>query len=187
MERICDGRDPEELNLALGELIGRHDALAASAIALILPYESADFDDALQSTYIKLHLRLPRLRDPARFRSWYRTIALHEALNVCRSQQGRRTWMPLDEDVELDPGWLPAGPEEEVARGEAEQRLWLAVAALPRQQQRAITLYHRDGCKYEEISRLMGIAIGTVGKTLSDARKNLEPLLREEGPQPLMS
>ena len=56
----------------------------------------ADVQDITQETFIQCYLKLSQLKDPGKFKSWLRQIAL----NLCRDWYRRQSkdWVPLTDD-----------------------------------------------------------------------------------------
>lgn len=63
--------------------------------------------------------------------------------------------------------------EECRERSEMEARLWTAIDKLPEKCREALLLSKRDGLKYQEIARRMGISVNTVENHISKALKLL--------------
>ncbi len=58
--------------------------------------------------------------------------------------------------------------------------LIIAIRALPLRQQQAVVLHYLDDLPIAEVSTAMGVAVGTVKATLSQARAALASALHEE-------
>ncbi|WP_062217913.1 sigma-70 family RNA polymerase sigma factor [Streptomyces sp. NBRC 109706] len=85
---------------ALRELLGAHLPLTYAIVGRSLG-RSADVDDVVQETMLRVVRDLPGLREPGRFRAWLATIAMHQV------NDRRRIWrratertMPLDETTD---------------------------------------------------------------------------------------
>jgi len=76
---------------------------------------------------------------------------------------------------ELDPNSRGGGPETAADR---DRLLEQALMALPFQMREVVVLKYREGLSYDEISRALGCAPGTVASRLNRALAALEEKLR---------
>jgi RNA polymerase sigma-70 factor (ECF subfamily) len=60
-------------------------------------------------------------------------------------------------------------------------RLRAAIDALPEKYRTVVTLFHLQGRQYEEISKVLGLPMGTVKTHLFRAKEQLRRLLGEAG------
>lgn len=94
------------------------------------------------------------------------TVALNQ---LRRSLRRRPTALTgVDEKVAFDEYALP------------DRALWAAVAALPERQRTAVVLRYVHDLPAEQIAAAVGIAVGTVGPTLTAAQRRLRAAL--DGP-----
>ena len=70
-------------------------------------------------------------------------------------------------------------PEERLERAEFQARLDRAVESLPADQKSVFVLRFQESMSYEEISRALGLPLGTVMSRLNRARQKLKDLLAD--------
>jgi RNA polymerase sigma factor (sigma-70 family) len=151
------GRDPK----AWEELVSRYQGMVRGVVASFRLQES-DAADAVQNTWLRALERLDGIRDPERLGGWLATTARRECLAVLR--RSRREVPDEVRTVEL----ATAAPEPEavVLAREARRALDRAVAELPgRRRELVHALFYRPELRYTEVSRAMGVPVGSIGPT----------------------
>lgn len=149
-------------------------------------HNHAEAQDVAQDTFLRAYRALANFRGDSAFYTWLYTIATNTAKNHLVAM-GRR---PPSDDIQIDDAAQfesamrlrdPATPERELMRQEIERAVTTAVARLPEELRRAITMREVDGLSYEEIAQAMDCPIGTVRSRIFRARdaidQNLRPLL----------
>ena len=106
---------------------------------------------------------------------WLYQIARNLCLNRIERVTKRETGLP-DFDTLRSPH---RGPDEATIERDEQERVRMAVAALPDQHREIIELSHFQECSYKEMAEILGIPIGTVMSRLYHARKKLKDLLSE--------
>jgi RNA polymerase sigma factor (sigma-70 family) len=131
----------------------------------------ADADDISQETWAIVYDRLGDLREVDRFPGWIRTIAV----NVCRSHLRRAGRCVVSERIEMADTAADAG--RDLLVGETYAILRRVVGELDDRDQALATLL-ADDCSYKEISRRLGMPMGSIGPTrqrlLARLRRNEE-------------
>ena len=138
-----------------------------------------DTRELCQEAFLRVHQRLHQYRFDAPLKSWIGQVAYSIA-----KRHLERKRIPLAE---------PAGAEEgedllarvgddfdlEAATADAEVQdvLHAAIERLPPLQRAVLTLYHLDEVPIAEISRITGLAEGTIKSHLFRSRKRLRELL----------
>jgi RNA polymerase sigma-70 factor, ECF subfamily len=151
---------------------------AAFTLARYLLREPADAEDAVQEAYLQALRHFGGFRGE-NARAWLLTIVRR----VCYAwaDRGRRHGWPADPEL-LD--GLPGDgedPETELIRGELQERLALAVEALPFPFREVIVLREIQELSYQEIAAVTGVPVGTVMSRLSRARRRLQRALEAQG------
>ncbi|MCP1660812.1 RNA polymerase sigma factor RpoE [Neisseria perflava] len=146
-----------------------------------------EVNDAAQEVMIRAYRALPNFRGESAFYTWLYRIAINTAKNFLITS-GKRPFVSAeaaneDGDV-LDLADQIADyhtPEAEMINREILHTVEAAVAKLPDDLRRAITLRELEGLSYEEIAQIMDCPIGTVRSRIFRAReviaKDLRPLL----------
>ncbi|MBN1629850.1 MAG: RNA polymerase sigma factor [Thermoleophilia bacterium] len=131
-------------------------------------------DDVLQEVYLKAYRALPGFRSESRLSTWLLRIAYTTCVSHLRAA-GRE---PLP-DSELVEGRGGVSFEELVEGLSLRGQLAAALATLPAELRACLLLVYREGLTYEEAASVLGVAPGTVGWRLHEARKRLAGALEE--------
>jgi RNA polymerase sigma-70 factor (ECF subfamily) len=142
-----------------------------------------DAQDVLQDAFIRAFEKLDQFHGESSFYTWIYRIAVNLALSSHRKRKKRRLSRsteiakasfgeePVDDSSEIE-------PSSALERVEREVIIEAALAALGPEQRAVVILKDFDGHRYEEISALLGIPIGTVRSRLHRARLELRERLR---------
>lgn len=132
-------------------------------------------EDILQETYLSAQRSTARYRGESSLLSWLTGIALNLARHRIRRRRSERRFLRL---VRLFGPGEP--PESAVERREEEDRVRLAVAALPERERAVLSMFDWEGLSHREIARVLGCAEGTVWSLLSRARAEVRRRLGDE-------
>jgi RNA polymerase sigma-70 factor (ECF subfamily) len=167
---------------AFGALVRRYqDRLYPTMLRLIGSAEDAE--DVLQDAFVRAFERLDQFHGESSFYTWIYRIAVNVALSGHRRRRvrlslkpqrmlrARGTAEPADESPDADPAL-------QLERAEREQIVEHALNQLAPEHRAVIVLKDFDGHRYEEISGILHIPVGTVRSRLHRARGELRELLR---------
>jgi RNA polymerase sigma-70 factor (ECF subfamily) len=137
--------------------------------------------DVFQTVFFKAHRGLHAFRFQSGLFTWIYRIARNECLNHLRRR--RTPALPLEAILgsgdEVDARALPPGLD---ARSERDAVLRQAVMRLPLKLREVVVLKYLEGLSYEEMSRALGCAPGTVAsrlnRALTELGARLQPLRR---------
>jgi RNA polymerase sigma factor (sigma-70 family) len=137
--------------------------------------------DVFQTVFSRLLEHLPRLTDPSRLQAWIVTTAKREALLQRRLGQ-RQVSMTRDDDDDAGAEWDLAdeSPIAEEALAELQQlnRMRNALDQLDQRSRDLVELLFRDDAlPYEEVSRRLGIPVGSIGPTRARCLQKLRRIL----------
>ena len=152
--------------------------------------------DAVQETFVKIHLARRRYRPSAHPFTWAARILANQCIDQIRRRRVRPE-QSLDEAQEDRPGRDPLrlvsreeAPHERQERRELGRRLNEAIFALPPRQREIFMLRHFGEMRLEEIAAARGCPLGTVKSSLHRAaaaiRDHLmraDPSFRERAPE----
>lgn len=146
-----------------------------------------EVNDVTQEALIKAYRDLPNFRGESAFYTWLYRIGINTAKNFLATN-GKK--MVISADVANEEGEMfdlsdqladDHTPEAEMMNREILQTVEAAVARLPEDLRRAITLREMEGLSYDEIAQIMDCPIGTVRSRIFRAReviaKDLRPSL----------
>lgn len=136
-------------------------------IALNDTRSPTDAEDILQEVLLALFTAAPAFESPEQEKYWLIRVTLNKGKNHRRSLL-RRATLPLEEAD----GYLSREPDHRALRE--------AVAALPRNQRRAVDLYYYEGYSTGEIAAILHTKEATVRTWLRRGRQRLKEYLTEE-------
>lgn len=159
---------------AYGELVRRHQAVAARVAAIV---GAPDPEDAVQEALVKAYRALARFTTGSPFRPWLLRIVANEARNrgrTFRRQAGLRL------RIAAEPTTAGELPEDAAVRAERRARLLAAIASLNERDRLVV------GCRYlaelseAETAAALGCSLGTVKSRLSRALDRLRAVMGAE-------
>jgi RNA polymerase sigma-70 factor, ECF subfamily len=167
---------------AFGILVQRYqDRLYSTIVRLVGAPEDAQ--DVLQDAFVRAFEKLDQFHGESSFYTWIYRIAVNLALSSHRKRKQRRKSRSTEigraacgEELADDSAEIE--PSSALERVEREAIIEAAIAALGPEQRAVVVLKDFDGRRYEEISALLGIPIGTVRSRLHRARCELRERLR---------
>jgi RNA polymerase sigma-70 factor (ECF subfamily) len=165
-ERLAD----EELMPLIGEkdpeafevFYDRHGGVAYS-LAYRIVGEKAAAEDVTQEAFIsiwKSGARFDRARGSVR--SWMLSIVRNRAIDALRSRAGKAPKLTFDDDAVLEQRPSEELTEDEAMRRETATEVRGALGTLPGEQSKVIELAYFGGFSQSEISRMLGVPLGTV-------------------------
>ncbi|MFJ3792513.1 RNA polymerase sigma factor [Kitasatospora sp. NPDC090091] len=140
---------------------------------------TADCEDVIQTTWLRVIQHLGQLRDPEKLAHWLSAAARRESLKHIR-RSGRST--PADEPEVFDrPEPSENQPEEEALKQETRDEVLLAYCSLSPKCQALLGLLVADPpMSYDEVSATLGIPRGSIGPFRSRCLKHLERAMAVE-------
>jgi len=166
---------------AFAALVDRHKHGIYWLVARTVGREEAE--DLAQEVFVRAYQAFPRFRGESSFRTWIFKIARNLSLSELRRRGRRPDPVSWEEEVEEQFRLLPeARPdlEEEIERGDTAERARALLERLPDSHRTAITLFYLNQLKYEEISAVMEVPLGTVKTLIHRRRARLRDLLVAE-------
>jgi RNA polymerase sigma factor (sigma-70 family) len=109
--------------------------------------------------------------------SWLLTITHHRAVDELRRRRTRLDTETLQEELIEDPDRDPSSP---LARAEERAGVRRALAQLPEAQRLPITMAYYDGLTQVEISRALGVPLGTIKTRMRAGMHELRRLLSDD-------
>lgn len=156
---------------AFGTLVARYqDRLYPTVLRLIGSAEDAE--DVLQDAFVRAFEKLDQFQGDSSFYTWIYRIAVNLALSgyrrrrarsLLRSGFHRRAVVSQEDPADLSPDSDPTVPVE---RAEREKIVEAALNKLGPEHRAVVVLKDFDGHRYEEISAILGVPVGTVRSRL---------------------
>jgi RNA polymerase sigma-70 factor (ECF subfamily) len=127
-------------------------------------------DDLAQQVFLQTWRKVRQLRDPTRFGSWLKRVAVNEWIQHQRKDDP--LWHAKDEAE------LQAAPPDATA---VAMDLDRALAALPASMRLCVVLSYHERLSHREIAELTGMQLGTVKTNIRRGSKRLRELLSDYG------
>lgn len=182
-------RVAEDEERAFAELVRRYQGRITNLISRVLNDRECS-DDLAQEVFVRVFVHRRNYRRGSKLSTWLFTIAANLAKNEIRRRVRRRNWFSLDalQDVLKDGAMMFAdsreGQERRLERGQLQDLVGIAIAAVPEKYRVALVLRDIEGLAYEEIAVVLGVPGGTVRSRINRARsmlkRRLQPLMRRE-------
>lgn len=167
---------------AFDALVRRYQDRLYPAILRLLGSEE-DARDVLQDAFVRAYIKLDQFQGTSSFYTWIYRIAINLAVSRHRRRHPRlfvfrnharpadNPANPVDTSQEVDPGAV-------FDRSERDEQIRQALAALSPEHRAVVVLKDLEDHRYEEISAILNIPVGTVRSRLHRARCELRQLLR---------
>jgi RNA polymerase sigma factor (sigma-70 family) len=145
--------------------------------------------DVFQAVFARLIAHLPRIADPRRLQAWIVTTTKREGLLALRRAKRTVSMTPVDASGDEAAGWDIADdallPEDVLANLQQLDLVRHALGRLGEPCRELLQLLFRDDedkLPYEEVARMLGMQIGSIGPTrsrcLGKLRRLVEPASR---------
>ena len=145
----------------------------------------ADAQDLAQEAFVRAWRGLGSFQFTSQFSTWLYRLTSNICIDFLRAQKRRKvvslTMLRDDEDSQWD---LPDDdplPEQQMIAAEEREALSRAFASLDPEFRQILTLRIVNGCSYQQISQILGIAEGTVKSRISRAREQLRKKMAANG------
>jgi len=135
---------------------------------------SADADDLLQDTLIRIANGLPMLEKSIAVKSWAFRIATNIAIDHIRKNK-RASLVELNEDYDHDDK-----SEDRLVLDEMNSCIREVIDSLPPDDRAAIVLFNLEGKSISETAEILGISLGTTKVRIHRAKKRLKEAMDRE-------
>lgn len=168
---------------ALSELYDRYSRLVYS-LAVFIVGDAASAEEITQDVFVRVWEKADTYQaEQAKVSTWLTSITRNRSIDMIRRRQVR----PEGHKVGWDETWveaLPAtnlpDPEEEAVRSIESDRIKAAIARLPPDQMRVLSMAYFGGYSQSEIAAMLGEPLGTVKTRIRAAMQKLRALLQDE-------
>ena len=133
-------------------------------------------EDILQNVFVKVYKNLKSFDETKKFSSWIYRISHNEAVNYLKKRNKKRfiSW----EDIFLGENSIEAksddkSPIENWLTKERKIEVDEAIEKLPKRYKEVLMLRYFSDKSYEEIGKVLGKSVNTVGTLLNRAKKKL--------------
>ena len=136
-----------------------------------------DADDLAQEALLRVYRGLRSFRYQSAFSTWLYTVVRSTFLDSLKGRAGTRR--SLEEPLRPEHGEQEGGerPDEALAGAQDREQVWAALREVPVEFRSALVLFDLEGCSYDEVAAVEGVAVGTVKSRLHRGRAHLRRLL----------
>jgi RNA polymerase sigma-70 factor, ECF subfamily len=136
-----------------------------------------DADDLAQEALLRVYRNLRAFRWQAAFTTWLFAVVRSAFLDASKGRAGTRR--SLEEPLREAHGEREGGsrPDEALDAAEDRRLVWAALRQVPAEFRSALVLFDIEGCSYDEVAAIEGVAVGTVKSRLHRGREHLRRLL----------
>jgi len=158
---------------AFKTLVHQHERLVFSIVSKLVVEPKEEIEDLCQEVFLKIHQKLKSFKFQSKLSTWIATIAHNAALNHVKRNKSFHS--ELEEtvlenpDTETPESILIMSTEAEFVRSQIDR--------LPPKHKIALTLFHLNELRIDEVSTVMNISEGAVKVLLFRARKQLKDRL----------
>ena len=135
---------------------------------------TADIDDVLQDTFVRVHRGIGDLAEEERFGPWVYRVAA-SAIADHRRARGRHP-LPTGAGNDAEP---PATQPDEDIEAEMTECVALFVARLPSPYREAVTLTELQGLTQKDAAELLGISLSGMKSRVQRARERIRQMFEE--------
>lgn len=153
---------------AFAQLVDAHGQAVRSFVRRLVPSPD-EADDVAQEAFLTAWMRLSRLKDPSKFRTWLLGIAWRKAKTRARTFARARA---------RDTAWGEARAQVETGTPETKLALDQAMAQLEEAPRACIALNLGAGLSHGEIVQVLDLPLGTVKSHIARGRGKLMSLLK---------
>ncbi|MBE6764604.1 MAG: sigma-70 family RNA polymerase sigma factor [Ruminococcaceae bacterium] len=133
-------------------------------VAYTILRSTADAEDAVQETFLKLMTKCPRFENPEHEKAWLLRVTINISKNMLKRSSRK--------DIVIE-------EHKALSRDESTDTLE-AVLALPEKYSTVIHLFYYEGYQIKEIADILKLPSATVGTRLARARAILRSTLKGE-------
>jgi len=146
---------------------------ASAMYGICMQYASSEEDaqDIMQEGFIKVFNKLDQVKNPAAFPGWIRRVMINTALEKYRSQVLLQRVDEVREKVQEE-------ANDEIFDTLTSKELVELIQTLSPRYRMVFNLYAIEGYSHQEISKELGISVGTSKSNLSRARAILQDKIK---------
>jgi RNA polymerase sigma-70 factor (ECF subfamily) len=138
-------------------------------------------EDLTQEVFLRAYQAIEGFQGRSSFRTWIYRIAHNLCVTELRKRSAHGEHISIeeegDEKIHLLLPQSHDGLEEEIERRDLSEKVQALIGELPEKYRAVLTLFYLQQVKYEEISEIMGIPLGTVKTYIHRARLRLRELV----------
>ena len=166
---------------ALSELYDRYSGLVFN-LALKMVYDNATAEEITLDVFTRVWKKAETYRaGQSKVASWLAGITRNRSIDILRQRKSPFQQRNIAWAVDLSVNQLAVdGPEETTELALQQERVRLAIAQLPKNQQEALALAYFRGYSHREIAQELDQPLGTVKTRIRLAMQKLREILQDE-------
>lgn len=164
---------------AFGQLVSRYqDRLYTMVMRLLNNVE--DTQDVVQEAFLQAFQNLSAFKGDSQFYTWLYRIAMNAAVSQHRKRAALLLLLHSEQLAanKVDPSDV-SQPGHRIEQSERVQAVREALGLISLEHRAVLVMKDMEGMKYEEISEVLGVPIGTIRSRLHRARLELRSLLEK--------
>jgi RNA polymerase sigma-70 factor (ECF subfamily) len=173
IDQAIDGQ-PE----AFGQLVLKYQDRLYNTVYHVLGH-AEDARDVVQEAMVQAFVKLDTFGRRSAFYTWLYRIAFNVAASHRRRQKPSASLARVPGKKDFDPPDNELDPVERLEQKQRCQRVRQAIAQLHEDYRSVLVLREIDGCRYETISEILDLPLGTVRSRLHRARLQLRDALKD--------
>ena len=137
--------------------------------------------DLTQDIFLKVFSNLRKYNFSYKFSTWIYTLSHNHLIDYYRKKKNISfsTYSHDGNDTLDFPDEKNLTKEEEMIENEIKDKVWKSVELLPEEYRELIIMRYVNGLKYEEISEILKIPMGTLKNKIFRAKRKLINLIKE--------
>lgn len=140
-------------------------------------------EDILQNVFSKTYKSIEHFDVDRKFSSWIYRIAHNESVNFLKRRSKRYviSWDDISTNKDkLDTATNEELPEDRLEHQEIAKEMAVAIAKIPPKYKQVLEMRYFKEYSYEEMGKILGKPLNTVGTLINRAKKKLLEVMRKE-------
>jgi RNA polymerase sigma factor (sigma-70 family) len=138
---------------------------------------NSDCEDIFQEVFLQVFKGFKHFRADARISTWIGSITHHVCVDYLRKKKKETDLRSHDTIQKPVPNFSYDKSWKQIENNDLNKVVLAAIAKLPADYRKVITLYHLNELSYKEISEITGMPDGTVKSYINRGRNMLRELL----------
>lgn len=145
----------------------------AYSLAIKMVFDHYDADDAVQEAFIKIWNKKEQMKEADKLKSWVFKIVSNEALQTLRTRK-RKNFLFQRNTLGDEQEKYAIATHPFFSGDEIQKKFYKAMTALSGQQRNIFVMKYFEEMKYNEISEVTGLAVGTLKATYHQSVKKIK-------------
>ncbi len=138
-----------------------------------------DIEDALQNSFFYVSRHISELRDTTAYLKWLNRIVINECKKILLNQKKHSIIFLIEKNRMISREESGDPDDFQIGKTDLAETVNAIIDKMKPQKKEVLKLYYFENLSYSEISKKLGIPIGTVMSRLYTAKKELEKEIKE--------